>query len=149
MLEEMGYTFFDEALANRFANYCEQQSVVTELEFEETHSGEQAYHVQVVSEMSDEVMSLLEDRYNELFFGDQAALIEGNDEAGALADACGIQVMLSSGEYTTLAVHPEIMNKLLSVLSLDELQGFLAQVVADIEHPKSGPICSRTDLPSR
>jgi uncharacterized small protein (DUF1192 family) len=88
----------------------------------------------------------LETLYSDLLFGDQAAQIEGNEE-GAVADACGVQIKLASGEFTTVAIHPTIMNKILSVLSIDEVQKCLAQVAEDIENPKAGPICRRENLP--
>lgn len=70
-------------------------------------------------------------------------MVDGNDGDGAVADACGIQLQLSNGEFTTVAIDPEIMNKLLSVLSVEEIQSFMSQVAEDIENPKSGPICRR------
>ncbi|WP_373019922.1 hypothetical protein [Thiomicrorhabdus sp.] len=147
MSEQVEYVFFDEPLAQKFADFCVSQSVKPSLIVEEMPSGENSYSVQFKDDVDGDVIELIEEAYNEMFFGEQAAQIEGNDDGGALADACGVQVMLQSGEYTTVAIHPEIMNKILSVLSIDELQKFLSQVAEDIENPKSGPICRRENLP--
>lgn len=144
----MEYLFFNETLANRFAIFCNYKGISTKVVTEEEHSGDASYSVQLADITDDDLMGLIEEHYNELFFGEQAAEIEGNDGQGALADACGVQVQLQSGQYTTVAIHPKIMNKILSVLSIDELQGFLSQVAEDIENPKLGPICSREDLPT-
>ncbi|MDG6774564.1 hypothetical protein QCB45_09485 [Thiomicrorhabdus sp. ZW0627] len=147
MSEQMEYLFFDKELAQRFSDFCSTHSIQAEMEVEETPSGENSYCVKFADDLNDETLDQIEDTYNDMFFGEQAAQIEGNDSSGALADACGVQVMLQSGEYTTVAIHPEIMNKILSVLTVDELQKFLSQVAEDIENPKSGPICRREDLP--
>jgi hypothetical protein len=144
----MEYVFFDAGLAERFKAYCEQLQTQPKLVEGETHSGEASFTVSLPDNLRPEVMEQVEDAYSDILFGEQAAQIEGNDDFGALADACGVQVQLQSGQFTTVAIHPEIMNKILSVLSVDELQQFLSQVAEDIENPKNGPICSRDDLPT-
>ncbi|MBO1924636.1 MULTISPECIES: hypothetical protein [Thiomicrorhabdus] len=147
-MEPMQFTFFSRTLAQRYMDFCQQNNVQAEMEEETSPSGDDAVFNVTASTDDESLMEVLEAHYDELFFGDQAAEVEGNDGMGALADACGVQVKLQSGLYTTVAIHPEIMNKILSVLSIDELQQFLAQVAEDIENPKTGPICSRSDLPT-
>ena len=143
MLEDIGFTFFSRPVAEKFVAHCANHQLVAKIEFEETFSGEASYQVELLETIDDAMLEQLEDYYSELLFGEEAAQIDGNNDEGALADACGVQVQLQSGQYTTVAIEPEIMNKILSVLSIDELQSFLAQVAEDIENPKSGPICSR------
>lgn len=146
--DQMEYLFFSEALANRFAQFCQARQVEAMLVAEEEFTGETSYNVVLPNGAEGKLLDEIEEHYNDLFFGEQAAEIEGNDSTGALADACGVQVQLQSGEFTTVAIHPEIMNKILSVLSVEELQSFLSQVAEDIENPKQGPVCRREDLPS-
>lgn len=144
----MEYVFFDESLAKRFQTYCEQLGAITELEADVTHTDDDSFTIKVTDNLDEALTEQIEEQYGDMLFGEQAAQIEGNDSEGALADACGVQVQLQSGQFTTVAIHPEIMNKILSVLSVDELQQFLAQVAEDIENPKKGPICARNDLPT-
>ncbi|WP_319380466.1 hypothetical protein [Thiomicrorhabdus sp.] len=147
-MEEMQFTFFSQVLAQKYMDFCRELEVAAELEEEVSPADDgQVFNITVTT-ADESLIEKLEEQYDELFFGDQASEIEGNDGSGALADACGVQVQLKSGIYTTVAIHPETMNKILSVLSVDELQQFLAQVAEDIEEPKSGPICSRRDLPT-
>ncbi|WP_243750751.1 hypothetical protein [Thiomicrorhabdus marina] len=148
-MEHAQFTFFSESLAQRYLQFCNELGLVVQLEIEDSPAGGDAiFNINLQEEATDAQLEQLEAQYDEMFFGEQAAEIDGNDPAGALADACGVQVKLQSGQYTTVAIHPEIMNKILSVLSIDELQQFLAQVAEDIENPKFGPICSRPDLPT-
>ena len=148
MTEQMEYLFFNELLAKRFVDFCGELGAQATIEAGESFNGEASYNVMLADITDDTLMEAVEEFYNELFFGEQAAEIEGNSDSGALADACGVQVQLQSGQFTTVAIHPEIMNKLLSVLSVTELQSFLSQVAEDIENPKDGPICSRENLPN-
>lgn len=148
MDELMEYIFFDLSLAERFQNYCKALGVETSLISGETYSGEPEFTVSLPDALDDAIIEQIEEEYEGLLFGEQASMIEGNDKSGAMADACGVQVQLKSGQFTTVAIHPEIMNKILSVLSVNELQAFLAQVAEDIENPKAGPVCARVDLPT-
>ena len=142
----MEYVFFDKALASKFKRFCEQLNIRCQIQQSLTHTEDDEFTVLITEELSDEVTSKVEDRYSDMLFGEQAAQIEGNSSEGALADGCGVQIQLQSGEFTNVAVDPEIMNKILSVLSTDELQRFLAQVAEDIENPKSSSICSRAKI---
>ena len=144
----MEYVFFDLSLAERFQNHCKAQGVETALISGETYSGEPEFTVSLPDELDESIIEQIEEEYEALLFGEQASMIEGNIGSGAVADACGVQVQLQSGQFTTVAIHPEIMNKILSVLTVTELQSFLAQVAEDIENPKLGPVCSRDDLPT-
>lgn len=146
MLDNFEYTFFDEPIAKRFREAVEGQGLTAQIAREEEGNGEVSFSVSIDGELSDAMAEELETLYSDLLFGDQAAQIEGNEE-GAVADACGVQIKLASGEFTTVAIHPTIMNKILSVLSIDEVQKCLAQVAEDIENPKAGPICRRENLP--
>lgn len=146
MLDNFEYTFFDEPIAKRFCEAVEGQGLTAQIAREEEGNGEVSYSVSIDGELSDDAAEELETLYSDLLFGDQAAQIEGNED-GATADACGVQIKLASGEFTTVAIHPTIMNKVLSVLSIDEVQKCLAQVAEDIENPKAGPICRRENLP--
>lgn len=144
MLEGFEYTFFNQSIADKFISFLNQKNITGNLDEEEDFmTGDSTYIVRIQTSLDDALAADIEVYYDDLLFGEQASLIDGNNEDGALADICGVQVKLSNGEFTTIAVHPEIMNKLLSVLSIDEIQAFMAQVAEDIENPKSGPICRR------
>jgi hypothetical protein len=71
--------------------------------------------------------------YDQLFFVEQAELIE---EGGSVADACGVQLKLSSGDFTTVMMPPEEMNRLLSVFSPEEVQALFARIADAVEHPE-------------
>lgn len=146
MLDNFEYTFFDLALAQKFAKKCESMGLKVALREDESPTGEALHEVSVNDAMTDAQVDSVEEVYGEMLFGEQADQIEGSD-VNALVDACGVQVQLQSGDFTTVAIHPDTMNKILSVLTIDELQKFLAQVAEDIENPKSGPICQRGNIP--
>jgi len=139
----MEYVFFDAGLAERFTEQCNLLGVAAELKSDQTPLGEASFSVSMSDLIQDHLMEAVESLYEDMLFGEQAALIEGNDERGAVADSCGMQIKLQSGAYTNIEIQPEIMNKLLSVLDSKELQSFIEQVAEDIENPKTESICER------
>jgi len=141
----MEYVFFDLSLAERFREYCSSLGLKVVVNSAESDSEEPTFTVIFSDNIEFKLVEQIESIYCDLLFGEQAALVEGNNEGGAVADHCGVQVRLQSGSFTTIAVQPDIMNKLLSVLSTEELQFFLAGVVEDVENPKEGPVCSRVE----
>lgn len=143
MLENFEYTFFDEGIAQKFCQQVESMGCSSNIRVDESPNGDACFEVKVIDELTDEMVEQIETLYSDMLFGEQAAQIDGN-EVGAMADVCGVQVRLASGDYTTIAIDPVIMNKILSVLTIEELQAFLAQVAEDIETPKTGPICQRS-----
>lgn len=147
MLDNFEYTFFDQQIAENFSAFITKQGFIANIRQEISPNDGYTFEVSVENTLNDKSIELIEDYYADLLFGEQASLIEGNSDQGAQADSCGVQVQLKSGIYTTIAIHPEIMNKILSVLTITELQSFLAKAAEDIEEPKTGPICSRNDLP--
>ena len=143
MDEVMEYVFFDQQLAERFKAACESLGVDAVFNLDQTPLGEASFSVHLSDQLEALLIEAVENIYEEMLFGDQAAMIEGNDEAGVVADSCGIQVQLSAGGYTNIAIEPVIINKLLSVLSTEELQSFVSKIADDIENPKRDSVCAQ------
>jgi DNA-binding MarR family transcriptional regulator len=84
--------------------------------------------------LTDEAIEQAGELYDEMFFIEQAELVE----AGASeADACGVQIQLSTGAYTNVMMAPEQMNRLLSVFSPKEVQDLFAKVADAVENPQA------------
>jgi len=127
----LDYLFFDESLAQRFASSVRElggSAVV-----ESTPEGGVQVRVPQFS-LTEEAIEQAGDIYDELFFIEQAELVE----AGASeADACGVQIQLSTGEFTNVMMVPEQMNRLLSVFSPKEVQDLFAKVADAVENPQA------------
>jgi hypothetical protein len=55
--------------------------------------------------------------------------------------AVGIVVHLSDGSQSLARVDPNMMRRILSVLTPDELGQFVAKIADAVEHPDDSPIC--------
>ncbi len=127
---EYEYLFFDHGLAERFARGCEAEGAGTEIV--EQPDG---VVVRLTGTVGDALAEAAEALYDELFFGDQADMVEAEDESIAMT---GMQIQLKDGSYTTVLLPPEIMNRLLSVFTVEELNQFMHDVARAIEDPNGG-----------
>ncbi len=131
----LDFLFFDATLAQRFAQQAQQLG--GEVTVESVTAGEAVESgVQVrvrQASLSEAAINQLDEVYDQLFFVEQAELVE---EGGSVADACGVQLQLSSGEFTTVMMPPEEMNRLLSVFSPEEVQALFARIADAVEHPE-------------
>lgn len=124
------YLFFDRGLAQRFAQGCEKEGAATEIEAQQD-----GVVVRLTGAVSEALAEVAEALYDELFFGEQAEMVEAEDESVAMT---GMQIQLKDGSYTTVLIPPDIMNRLLSVFSVDELNRFMHDVARAIEDPNGG-----------
>ncbi len=123
------YMFFDRALAERFAEAVRQMGLSVYID-----EGEQI-NVCVPEQEAHAHQPALEALYDEYFFGEQAALVEAAHDDFS---ASGIQIQLKDGRYTTVMIAPEVMSRLLSVFSVEELNQFMHEVAQAIEEPNGG-----------
>jgi hypothetical protein len=126
----LDYLFFDDALAQRFATSIRNLGGTAAVE-SIADGGVQVRVAQ--ASLTDTAIEQAGELYDEMFFIEQAELVE----AGASeADACGVQIQLSTGEYTNVMMVPEQMNRLLSVFSPKEVQDLFATVADAVENPQ-------------
>ena len=128
---EFEYLFFDEAIARRFCEACARETGL-EPQLKETDG---QWLAQLPESVSDTHMDTVEALYETFFFGEQAEQIEASE---AHHTATGMQIQLADGRFTTVLVEPELMNRLLSVLTIDELNRFLHDVASAVENPNGG-----------
>jgi hypothetical protein len=126
----LDYLFFDQGLARRFADQV--VALGGQADISDTSGAGVQVRVPMVS-LTEAAIAQLDGVYDELFFVEQAKLVE---DQGGLADACGVQLQLSTGEFTHVLLNPEMMNRLLSVLSPMELQDLFNQVADAVENPQ-------------
>lgn len=128
---EYEYLFFDRALAERFAQQCETLGGNCVIDSQQPDG----FVVRLTGTVDDTLAEAMEALYDELFFGEQADMVEAEHESTAMT---GMQIQLKDGRYTTVLIPPEIMNRLLSVFSVDELNRFMHDVARAIEDPNGG-----------
>ncbi len=129
----MEYIFFDRSLSDLFVEYAGQQGV----ECTQTQD-DMGITVALPEDLPEAVEEVLENRYDELL-EQQAALIEA--EEPGLIHVAGIRVELADGRPCMVRIAPEMMNRLLGCMSIEELHGLVTGIARDVENPDGRALC--------
>jgi hypothetical protein len=139
MNEVLEYLFFTPDIARQFIQALNEHG----LEYvQETEPVQGAIVLKIAEGVDDDLWDELDDLYDELSEADQALLEEGIEDSSAKSTA-GIYLQLLGGKQTVAQVDPDIMNRILSVISMDEFNAFIDTIVRSVETPDDSPICKR------
>lgn len=129
MDEVVEYLFLTRPMADRFADQLKARGLVY-AEGSEVLREEIFFRLQ--DDLADEVWDELDELYHELYSQEQAFLAEPHEKNYSSIEA-SIALPLANGQQTFVKVEPELLSRVLSVLSLEELNHLLADVVSSVE----------------
>ncbi|KTG16046.1 MULTISPECIES: hypothetical protein [unclassified Guyparkeria] len=102
---------------------------------------EEATTVSIPDDIDESLADRIEEWYEEETQAAEAELFASGD---AEADvSAGVWVQLSDGRSSFAPVPPDMVSRMLSVLSADELGDFVSRIANAVEHPDDTPICRR------
>ncbi len=130
------YIFFDRRPWLRFEQFLRDLGLDPKLVSED-----QGLLVQIPEETDDELMDRIEAFYDEMLEMNEALFAE--QEGDAHVHTAGISVHLSDGRIVQAPVDPLLLNRILEVVSTEEL-GQLVNAIADaVENPDERSFCRR------
>lgn len=139
MSDVLEYLFFTREIADQFAEQLAARSV----DYQEViEAVQEAIVFKIPESVGQQVWDELDDLYDELSVADQA-LLESEVEDESAQAAAGIYLQLANGKQTIAQVNPDLVNRILSVLSLEEFNQFLDTLVKSVEQPDDSAICQR------
>ncbi|TXH71197.1 MAG: hypothetical protein E6Q83_03070 [Thiothrix sp.] len=139
MSDVLEYLFFTREIADQFAEQLAARSV----DYQEViEAVQEAIVFKIPESVGQQVWDELDDLYDELSLADQA-LLESEVEDESAQAAAGIYLQLANGKQTIAQVNPDLVNRILSVLSLEEFNQFLDTLVKSVEQPDDSAICQR------
>ncbi len=132
------YVFFHKTLAQAFVKQAENYKLETSL----VNEGP-AWEVHLSEDIADDIEEKLSDIYDDLF--DQDHEMFDNEHQGEDGEygAAAIEITLKDGKRTYAQLNPAIMGKLMSVISFNELNEIIEDVVTAVENPDDRTICQR------
>ena len=130
------YAFFHNKTCDLFCDFVKKRGVEPVIEREEL-----SINVQVPEDLDDKLMGELEAYYDELL--DMTEGLAAEEEGDELIHNVGVTVNLADGRSVLAAVEPALVNKLLDVITMDELGDFVNAIVDAVEHPDERPLCKR------
>lgn len=139
MSEVLEYLFFTRAIADQFAAALDEQGLPYQEEIEAVQA---AIVFKVPEEAAANSWDALDNLYDELAIADQA-LLEASVDDELAGSAAGIYLQLANGQQTIAQVDPDVVNRILSVLSLEEFNQFIDLIVKSVEQPDESAICQR------
>lgn len=128
------YVFLHRELADKFTRELQRLAVPFE-----SRDDQFGHLVAIPEDLDDAVNEEIEALYETLF--DESETFFDSEESGK--HVAGINITLSDGTVTQAAVRPELMNKVLGVLSFEELNELVETIVECVEHPDTRPFCQR------
>ena len=134
------YLFFNDIFANQFADTLTEKKV----EFERAReSVKDAYILSVPETIDDDLWDEIDDIYDALSEKD-TLLLQENLEDDEGVNAAGIYIQLANDKQTIAKIDPEVMNRMLTVVTMDEFNEFnefIEVIVSSVEKPDDSPIC--------
>lgn len=129
----MEYIFFSASLSRRFAEFVQVLGVPCE-----ESKDEMGIIVAVPEDLDDELSNRLETYYAHLM-DEQAEIVE--EEEPGLKHATAINITLSDGRPCTIRIEPDMMNRLMSCLGIEEIHELAVTIARSVENPDSRPLC--------
>ncbi|MEJ2693593.1 MAG: hypothetical protein P8166_11185 [Candidatus Thiodiazotropha sp.] len=130
------YIFFDERPWRRFIDYLESLGLTPQ-----ASSNEEGWLVALPEDLDDSLDEKIEAFYDRMLEMNESLVAE--EEGQAHVHMAGVNVTLADGRVVQAAIDPKLMQRLLTVISTDEL-GDLVNAIADaVENPDERPFCQR------
>jgi len=135
------YLFFNAVFADKFKRLLESKP----LDFEQkTESVQNAILITTSEDISDALWDEIDEAYDELSEQDQQLLQSTLDDDNK-TNTAGIYIQLKENKQTVASIDPDVMNRMLEKISMDEFNAFIEAVVSSVEEPDDTPFCERTD----
>jgi len=130
------YAFFDEAPEKLFVDFvrqlgCTPQQKVTELE----------RLVMLPDDLDEALVDEIEDKYDELLEMSEELIQQQNPSEGV--HLAGIRLQLANGQELQAAIPADLMSRVLSVISTDELAVLVDAIVLAVETKDDRSLCQR------
>lgn len=125
---------------DRGANFVEQlKSLGIKAESRPDPINDAVTNVAIPDDIDEDLLPQIEAWYEDETSRNEAAARALEDENDIVS--AGIWVQLEDGGSSLARVDPDIMNRILTVLTPDELGEFVSVIADAVEHPDVTPIC--------
>jgi len=132
----LDYIFFHQQSLDQFVAHLKQHAIP-----HETRDDEMGLVVAIPDDLPDEVTDPLDLFYEKLL--DDAENHLSDDDETAEKHTAGLIITLGDGNTTSVEVSPELLNRILGAISIDELNRLIDAIVSSVENPDNRPLCQR------
>ena len=134
------YLFFTQEIADKFIRFLNDKGLKWEQKNDPMLG---SIVIETSEDIEDGLWDELDDYHESLGVEDQEILEAELATSNTETNAAGIYIQLGNGEQTIAQINPEVMNRMLSVVSMDEFNEFIETIVSSVENPNDAPICEK------
>ena len=132
------YVFFDERPRDQFVTFLQQKSVELKLE-----NDEGLLKVWISEDLDDDLDEAIEDFYDDMMALNQQLYEDENNDAEVGYNAAGIVLELNTGDNVYAQVNPELLGRIMTVVTPDEFNTVVNAIVEAVENPDARTPCQR------
>lgn len=136
----LDYLFFTQQIADKFIKFLDGKSLAWE-QHDDPMLG--SIVIKTSEDIDDALWDELDDYHEALGDEDQKLLEDELGDDATETNAAGIYIQLAGGGQTVAQIKPDVMNRMLSVISMDEFNDFIETIVSSVEKPDDSPICHK------
>lgn len=130
------YIFFHDEPRRQFIQYLTKQDIPYA-----EHNDSMGMVVSVPEDMGQKIEDEVETRYDELMENAEELLAEDGEQAEK--DIAAITITLDNGKTAYASVSPKILNRILAVITPQELNDLVNSIVTSVQNPDDRPLCKR------
>ena len=130
------YIFFHDEPRRQFIQYLTKQDIPYA-----EHNDSMGMVVSVPEYMGQKIEDEVETRYDELMENAEELLAEDGEQAEK--DIAAITITLDNGKTAYASVSPKILNRILAVITPQELNDLVNSIVTSVQNPDDRPLCKR------
>ena len=93
-------------------------------------------------DLDDDVWDAIDEAYDELSEQDQQ-LLQSKLDDDSKVNVAGIYIQLKDDQQTIANIDPDVMNRMLEKISMDEFNAFIEAIVSAVEVPDNTPFCEQ------
>ena len=133
----LSYIFFHEKPFEMFAKFLRDKGIPPE-----TSQENECYEITIPEDIEDQLNDEIEEEYDRLFEMNQD-LMDNEQASEKDYSMASIDVPLGDGSISQANIKPELINKVLSVLSAQEFSEVIHIIVDAVENPDTRNFCQR------
>ncbi len=133
------YLFFNTVFAQKFILILEQHSLPYQ---QQTESVQESILITTSEDLDDALWDTIDDAYDDLSEQDQK-LLQSRLDDDSKVNAAGIYIQLKNDQQTVANIDPDVMNRMLEKISMDEFNAFIEAIVTSVEVPDDTPFCEQ------
>lgn len=133
------YLFFNAVFAQKFILILKQHALPFE---QQTESVQDSILITTPEDLDDALWDAIDEAYDDLSEQDQQ-LLQSKLDDDSKVNAAGIYIQLKDDQQTIANIDPDVMNRMLEKISMDEFNAFIEAIVSAVEVPDDTPFCEK------